>query len=557
VLDARRDPLVWILLGLAIVRVVGIGWGLPASDGWDNDGVAPRDFLPGLVATFTPGDHYTYPPLHLAVLAVLTLPITIAALVRAPALAPAALVQTFIQVPTMTAMAYVARFVSLAMSLGITWALSRVAREVWGKRAGIYAAIVVGLEVPATYYAHTTNLDVPYVFWASLAMLALVRAVMRAEPRRLRAAMLFAACAVATKDQAYALFLFGVPATLAMWLFARKRPDARVIARETAIGVAMAIALLLVVDGAVTNPTGFRARVGFLLGGASRDFVQYAAGLRGRWSVLVDIAREAPDHYPVFVFPLLALGVALHVPRTWGARRVAGLAPLFAAISFTLAFNFTALRVEHRFVMPQWLMLGVYAGPAIDALVESPLRWPARALGVLAIAWGLWRCAEVDAMLLFDPRYDAEAFMAAHVKPGDTMEVHGLNVYLPRLPTNAIVTRVGPEPPNKRNPLPGVTELRDTYERTTVRRPKWVTISRCWAWRYLRAKEPAPIDGRVMPPTQAREMEEEDATSFFPEFFNQGKGYKLAHESLWPKTMRRVDINASLGCDVFVYELAL
>ena len=53
-----RSPLAWIVLAVGVLHVVGIGWGLPASDGWDNDGVAPRDFLPGLAATFTPGRFY-------------------------------------------------------------------------------------------------------------------------------------------------------------------------------------------------------------------------------------------------------------------------------------------------------------------------------------------------------------------------------------------------------------------------------------------------------------------------------------------------------------------
>src|SRR5688500_7286538 len=102
-----------VLLAVAIVHAVGIGWGLPASDGWDVDGVAPRDFLPGIVKTFTPGDYHTYPPLHLAILTVLTLPVTIVQLVRAPSLTPSDLVATFLSTPVMTAFALVARLVDL------------------------------------------------------------------------------------------------------------------------------------------------------------------------------------------------------------------------------------------------------------------------------------------------------------------------------------------------------------------------------------------------------------------------------------------------------------
>src|SRR5687767_14944759 len=96
-----RSPLAWIVLLAGLVRVVGIGWGLPASDGWDNDGIAPRDFLAGIVETFTPGHYFTYPPVHLVLLAILTAPITIVALVRAPSLAPADVVHEIVKVPYM------------------------------------------------------------------------------------------------------------------------------------------------------------------------------------------------------------------------------------------------------------------------------------------------------------------------------------------------------------------------------------------------------------------------------------------------------------------------
>src|SRR5215468_3665759 len=73
------SPLAWILAALLVLRIVGIGWGLPASDGWDNDGIAPRDFLAGLVETVLPGHYYTYPPVHLALLACVTAPVTLVA----------------------------------------------------------------------------------------------------------------------------------------------------------------------------------------------------------------------------------------------------------------------------------------------------------------------------------------------------------------------------------------------------------------------------------------------------------------------------------------------
>src|SRR5580700_8980565 len=74
---ATRSPLAWLLLGGFALHAVGIGWGLPASDGWDDDGVAPRDFLVGAYMTYRTSHYFTYPPVHLVLLTILTLPVTL------------------------------------------------------------------------------------------------------------------------------------------------------------------------------------------------------------------------------------------------------------------------------------------------------------------------------------------------------------------------------------------------------------------------------------------------------------------------------------------------
>jgi len=76
------SPLAWVLAAALLLRCAGLTWGLPASDGWDNDGIAPRDIWPGLIASFTQGQYFTYPPAHLALLAILTAPITLFVLAR-------------------------------------------------------------------------------------------------------------------------------------------------------------------------------------------------------------------------------------------------------------------------------------------------------------------------------------------------------------------------------------------------------------------------------------------------------------------------------------------
>jgi 4-amino-4-deoxy-L-arabinose transferase-like glycosyltransferase len=557
---AARSPVAWALLGLAALRAVGIGWGLPASDGWDNDGVAPRDFLPGLLESFTPGHYTTYPPLHLLVLAVATAPITTIALLHAPSLRPAALVAHFIQVPYMTAFAWVARLVTLVASLVLTWSLSQLAAACWGRRAGLLALLSCGLCVPLTYYAHTTCLDVPYLAWSSLALLVLTRAVVEGKPRRIRTAMVLAALAVATKDQAYAVFLFSLPGlVLAWWVLERRTPLGTAILREVATGAALALLVLALVDGAVANPNGFRARVGFLLGSASQDFAQYERSWQGRGRAVLDVFYAAASGYPWAIAPLVLGGLAIHLRTTTGATRIAGLIPLAAAVSFTAGFNVAARRVEDRFVLPQALFLSLYAAVAIDWLLARSrrrlLRGTALVAAVALFALATFRCFESDAALLFDPRYDVEAWMAANMRPGDIVETYGNNVYLPRFPPAARVRRVGPEPLGRRNPLPNVTEVEAPYAGAWARGSRWIVVSRGWVWRYLREGEAPPDSGRMVPPTQDAAIRDQDGTPFFEGLFRGERGYRLVHVSDYDtRWFRRVDINASLGCSVYVFE---
>lgn len=550
-----------ILAAALLLRVVGLGWGLPASDGWDDDGVAPRDFLVGVLETYWPGHHATYPPLHLLLLAVVSAPVWIVALARAPSLAPEAVVPAFIDVPTMTALAVVGRAVSVILSLGTVWGVAQIAQELRGSaRAGLWAAAVCAANAVFTYYSQTSNLDVPYLFWAVLSVRALVLAIARSEPRRLRQVPFLAALAVATKDQAYALFVCGVPLAIGGWLAFDPRARARlgVIVREISLSTCAAIVLLVVLDGGATNPAGFAARLRFLLGSASQDHAFFAATWRGRLAVVREIGATFHEHYPWVFVPLVVLGLALAFRASEPARRAAGLVPMWAALSFTLAFNVAARRTEQRFVLPQTLMAGLYAGIALDALhgwlghARSKAFWLV-AGGLLSMA--LFQCAAVCVAMVRDPRYDAEAWLSGQVRPGDRIEVFDGNVHLPRLPRGALVARVGSRPLEGRSPLPGVTELQARLGDIEERRPRFLVVSEFLRSTYL--VDPVEIDrsGRVLSTVQARALEDSDTGGFLRALFERRLRYRAVHVSayesrIWP----RIWTHASLCETIWIFE---
>jgi len=556
-----RDPLTALLVVALGLRLVGLTWGLPASDGWDDDGVAPRDFLVGVVDTYAWGHHATYPPLQMVLLTIATAPVWISALLRAPSLAPAAVVGTFIQVPTMTALAVVARSATLAMSLGILWNAAKIGETLRGsRRAGVWAASCCAVNAIFTYYSQTSNLDVPYLFWAVLAIRRLVQAIAGREPRSLRSAMLFAALAVCTKDQAYALFLLSVPIALGAWVLVDPpaRPLGRSIAANLAAGAVAGFALVLVVDGALFNPTGFAARVHFLVGSASQDHAMYTASAAGYAHVVRDVALGLGRSYPLAVAPLVLVGLAASWRASGSARRAAGLVPALVAVSFTLAFDVAARRTEDRFVLPQTLMCGLYAGIGCDALQTwlGPRRLGVFAAAVaLAFVPAIYRCAAVDAAMLFDPRYDAERWLREHVEPDARLEVYDNNAHLPRLPPGIAAERVDVTAPSARSPMPGLTEICDRFSNVGARDPRFILVSQFWAYKYLLEPKVLADLGRALSPQQEAARLDSDSTRYFRDLHESRLGYRLVHVAspatgFWPI----VDIHASLDREIWIYE---
>lgn len=552
-----RVPLFWILLLAAGLRLAGIFWGLPASDGWDNDGFAPRNFLTALALTWTPGSYFTYPPLHAVILAILNLPSVVLALLHAPSLSQHDVIGEFIKSEHMTWFAVTARLVSLAMSLGIIWCAGEMARLLAGPRAALFAACAAALNMALTYYGQVSNLDVPYLFWAMLSLLAVMRAIALHEPRRFWHAALLAGAAVATKDQAYGVFLIGLPLALALWFAtdAWPRRNARNVLVPLLSAALTAIVLLLLVDGAITNPSGFLKRIAFLTGPASSDYAEYAGGVGGWLALLGDMAAYyLRGGYGAVAVLLAGLGFAAHWRGSKDGMRAAGLVPLLAGVSFTLCFNFAALRSDDRFLMPQGVLACVYIGIAAEMLVFAGKAWLRMAAQVaLAITalLAFHQCFAINAAMLMDPRYDAAAWLAGQVRPGDIIEVYDRNWMLPRFPPATRVVRIGPNEPSRRSPLPGVLELQEAYG--SPRGARFVLVSSVWARRYMEPARPLS-PGHIYSRMQQRDLRNSEARTYFARLATEQLGYRLAHvahyQGLWPP----VHIHDSLNESISIYE---
>jgi hypothetical protein len=433
------------------------------------------------------------------------------------------------------------------------------------RRIGCCAAVFIGANASLTYYAHTSNLEVPYLFWATWSALVFVRALVRQEPRLLRPALVLAALAVGTKDQASALFVLAFPVAFGIWLVGASPDLRRRAIGEAARASGLALLALALVDGAIVNPSGFRARLGFLLGSASQDYVEYTGDWWGRVGLLVDAGRTFPLQYPSVFGAAILFGIVssfLVAFRASPGQRARRFAPrsvaLVVVVSFTLMFNFSARRADPRFLLPQAVFLAVYGAFALEALVFARrriVRVAGRVVAVAGFAVALHTCLSLDANLLYDPRYEAEAWLAAHVQPGDVVETYGQNVYMPRMPAFANVIRVGPEPPDKRNPMPGVEEVQAPFEDAEARPTKWIVVSSAWVWRYIVKLPPHVGAGRQIPPNHARTLTDSPAAAFFERLVGGVSPFAYAHVCEYTgRLFPVVDVHGTTGRTIWIYE---
>ena len=395
----RHAGLAAVLALAATLAGWGLTWGLPAEYGWAPDEVLPADVDAAVERRFASGWHSKYPPLHFAVLAAATTPARL--------------------VGGHDARMVAGRVVSLVMGLGAVIALHAATRRLAGPRAALLAAFLFATSVPFVYYAKTANLDVPYVFWFSLAFLAWVRF---REGGRLgdgAAFALAAAAAVATKDQAFALFV--LPGLLLL----RWAPAARVAAVS-----ALGLLALLLLDNVLFNAAGFAAHLRLITGPASRDFRMFPATPAGEVRLFAETARHLAFALGWPGLVAAAAGVAAAFRSR--PRPHALLATLAFPVSYLLFFLAVVGYVYDRFLLPVVLVLSPFAGLALDRAWSARRRLgPLLAAAVLGVS--LVRAVGVDLLLVRDARYAAEDWLRREAGTKSLVAAVGPLEYLPRL----------------------------------------------------------------------------------------------------------------------------
>jgi len=428
VVTLRREgawpALGWIVLGSTALNVVGLWWGLPRGT-WMGDELIPIEVMSAAAARFMHGWHDKYPPLHYYILN----------LAYAPALAIDAAVD-LPEVVIETMLIAVGRAVSVVMAAGAITATFLCGRRAFGPRAGLFAAGMLALVVPFSYYAKAANVDMPYLMWFAICLFFYLRVLDGGTALDYFWWAATGTLAVCTKDQAFGLLiLMPIVAVVERWRANARAGGGRpwwgaVADRRIGVATITAVAVFALCHNVLLNADGFAGHIRMIL--QSEAYQMYPSTAAGRLSLLNLTLRLIARNFGWPMFIVVAAGVAAAVVAP--DRRRTAVHLLVPIVSYHLAFIDVILFAYDRFLLPVCLILTLFGGYALQRFTVAASFAGWRRIAVAAVfAYTILYSATVDALMLTDSRHTAERWLDAHVRNGDDVAISSVATYMPRL----------------------------------------------------------------------------------------------------------------------------
>ncbi len=426
-LTMRRCFIVLCLAFTTIQSITAWTWGMPGYRSWAIDSVGGFQILgwakEGM--RYPDGFDACYPPVHKYVLAGVSAPVCtwywatgrLHALEEATPAQQVSARSTFLRLASMT---------SIVMGVGIMILLFRLGNHFGGEECGLLAASLWSGTYLAAYYAQTSNLDVPYMFWFLLALERLLAFHCSGRLSVLIASAICAALSVGTKDQAAALIL--VFPCLLLWPPFPNRGGphptvGRAQRRLLCVWLAVAAVTYGIVSQALLRPTNYWNHLETVFGSALRP-VQ--SGL-GWFDLLIAYGREfLCSAHPLLLVVLAAGTVRLLVksPRVflWLTAPV---------VAFHVAFLGASGILASRFLLPHLtlmaLMAGISAGICLRRL-HCAKGWAVPVLAFLFHFSGF----SLTLLLWHDPRARAERWFDDHPDVANSLATYcKYDEYLP------------------------------------------------------------------------------------------------------------------------------
>ncbi len=441
------------------VNAYSLGWGLPnGNDTWAADSIRPGAPLAILYRVLVADGWnsgwfwFKYPLGHVFILGAVYAPYIAWLKLSGGLGAPTAEYPHGFVDPeaVMTMLALLGRSTSAVMGAGAVVLVYLCFVRSLGRLAAASAALATTLCYPMVYYAHTTNVEVPYVFWMLAALLGAIRLAEGDERRRWWVLLgIGAAASVATKEIVAGVFV-GLAPALAVALWTRDRDLTKIVRGGFFAGLSFA-AILLLASNALMNPSGFLNRLGFLTQTLDPEValryapyyfpieLRSARDFSVEWTQFLTAARRILESVGGPIVAMAAAGLVI------AARQAPRTALLLAAagLGFYLVGVRAMLSLSLRYVLPLAVFASMLAGISLAALAQAGRRAMfRRPFAAAAVAFMMLYGWDVNRMFAGDGRYAAERWIVENVKEGATIEVYQRPTYLPRIPGSYVVRNI-------------------------------------------------------------------------------------------------------------------
>jgi 4-amino-4-deoxy-L-arabinose transferase-like glycosyltransferase len=420
-----------IILAVSLVlSTAGIWWGLPSMTGWAPDEVFPSRILNGLLSLYSNGWYDKYPPVHFYLLGLLYLPFYLLHTLH---------VLDLRDLSTYTVLFYIGRLVSVAMGMGTVFLVYKAGKEIFDRRAALWAALIVSLVDPFAYYAKMINADVPYVFWFALSLLFFIR-ILKTHERKYY--LLFTAAAVlsiCTKDQAYGLYVLAPLAVIfSDWRHKRNTIPRLDIVRSLfdrtyLYCLLLAAGLFFALHNILFNARGFSQHVKLIIGPASRDYRMFANTISGQLQLFSLNFRQMINSlgWPLFIVCAAGLLASLLAKK----KNALLLSLLVFSLSYYI-FYIAIVRYNYdRFNLPHFIILAFFGGRLISDVTAARPGYGKIKSGLLAlmVLYSFLHSLSVDILMIADSRYKIERWMKNNIPREAVIGLATPAEYAPRM----------------------------------------------------------------------------------------------------------------------------
>jgi len=443
-------PILFLISLSLFLNLYAITWGLPNIDDWASLSLAPvkpLSFAKHLL--YREPWLYHYPPFHFIILALAYAPYITYLFISGGIASPVDAYPYGLTHPlqSLTILTLISRGVSVAMGVGIVVAHYYAMKKFYDRRAAFWAGFFIATSFPIIFYAHIANVDVPQLFWFSLAVYAYVSLLQTPNTKYYLLLGAFTAFSFTTKDSIYAIFIGIAAVSLILPLLEQFQSTKSVISSfkkafdpKIVYGLIAFTIFLLLIFNPISNWEGLMFHI-------NRHSLR---SVRGSW-----VIRDAPSklfghleliyHYLEFmvqsngllVFCFLVLGVVYGLivsPK----KALILMIPILTYYIFFLRIHGT---YHLRYMLPIYLLLIWFAAKLCGDLWAGSTKFKIliRPLLGLVFVSSLVYGFSVDFLYANDCRYRAEAWIRTALEEDALILAIEPEYSLPRIPLKMTV----------------------------------------------------------------------------------------------------------------------